>query len=215
MKKTVILTVLFFVCVFIVSCNNESESLPKDFTYKQAAEYLSSLDGLFQLGYDYYRQPDPHSTEPYFTGWYSIPVKDNTVYINKFAIYYKTVDYYGSSSSILLETVRFEELLCIKHPERFHQISIFDQYSINEDAMRLGVTHDNIGYLFERYNVKTSPSWTEWIEYNIPYHHHSNRICSNGKNSAFWVNPMTEKLEEVIYIRELDNKTEIYEQLLP
>ena len=83
MKKAMVLIFLPIFILLSVSCNNESDPLPKDFTYIQAAEYLSSLDGLFQLGCDYYFRPDPHSTDPYFTGWYSIPVKDNTVYINK------------------------------------------------------------------------------------------------------------------------------------
>ena len=208
MRKIFLFVGLLFFSLSFMSCD-KSEPNSKDYTYMQAAEYLSSLDGLFQLGCDYYRQPDPRSTEPYFTGWYSIPVKDNTVYINKFGIYGKTLDYYGSSTSMYLEHIRFEDLLCVKHPEYFHQISVLEQYPKNENVMYLGLRHDNLGYLFEEYNVKTSPHWTEWVDYDIRYQRR-NRNCEQGRGCSFWYNPMTEKLEECIYLRELDGKTEIY-----
>ena len=87
MKKTIVLTFLLAFIFLSVSCDNEIEALPKALTFTQAAEYLSSIDGLFQLGSDYYLMPSSVDTaDIYWDNWYEIPMSERSIYLSRWVL---------------------------------------------------------------------------------------------------------------------------------
>jgi len=210
MKKTIVLTFLMVFILLSVSCDNETEALPKALTFTQAADYLSSIDGLFQLGSDYYLMPSSVDTaDIYWDNWYEIPMSDKSIYLSRWSIDGKKINFVGSQSTMAINVVNFTRFFSVQRENSIAQIPLSYETLKDENALYLGRQPNNIAFFLEKYNIKTSPDWSEWLDYDIQYSIET-WDCSMGKGYGFWYNPLTEKCEECIYLRELENKTEIY-----
>lgn len=195
MKKIIFICVLLALCFSLTSCGNDSKKI-KSFTFDELADYLASIEGLQTLG----RGEDS----------VLLPCKDNTLYLASIT---RTMN--QSTSGHMYTAILLDYFFRIEVPSNgtsilpTKNISIYDEslfdkqdYYITEEAP------DNFAYKLRDFDVKCSPEWTEWIDYNIPVF--LDYGAKHGLFDAYWYNPQTKQLEMGTYYRQLEDSTELY-----
>ncbi|MBE6897090.1 MAG: hypothetical protein E7477_08355 [Ruminococcaceae bacterium] len=195
MKKIIALTILFLLCFSFTSCDNDSKKM-NGFTYDELAEYLSEIDGLTPLD---------RRDEPLY-----LPCKDNTLTL------VNTIKSLNSSmSGRFYSGVLLHKLFKIEVPSKVPELypTIFtpiygEDFFDKQDSYITQKAPENFAYILRDFNVKCSPEWTEWIDYNIPVI--DGYQAKHGLLDACWYNPLTEQFESSVYYSQLEDSTELY-----
>lgn len=195
MKKIIALTILFLLCFSFTSCDNDSKKM-NGFTYDELAEYLSELDGL---------TPMARNDEPIM-----LPCANNTLSLN---LNVRNLSKYGSG--LWYWGILLHEFFKIEVPSKVPELypTIFtpiygEDFFDKQDRYITQKAPENFAYILRDFNVKCSPEWTEWIEYNIPAI--TERRAKHGLFDSYWYNPLTEQFESSAYYRQLEDSTELY-----
>lgn len=195
MKKLSLFLIIFLLCFLLTSCGEDSKKM-KGFTYNELAEYLSEIDGLLPLG------RDEESV--------LLPCKDNTLHMARITRYVNQYANGAGHSAILLDKIFQIEVPSngtSVHPIR--SISIYhDSFFDKQENYITRSAPDNFAYILRDFNVKCSPEWTEWIDYNIPVI--DGHGAKHGSFDVLWYNPQTEEFEHGVYYRQLEDSTELY-----
>ena len=201
---------LIFICTVLLfalsACDNSNKKM-KGFTYEELAEYLSSVDGLVSA----------ESEEEFI-----IPCGEEQLYIREsvylirfqtrvFPDHVFTLKKYYSSE-------RFSEYGGYSDvPIDYHKVLSIDPYSVEDSVYvksinYLGGFPSEFAYYLYECNFKSSPHWTEWVQYHIPRATDDLRgiAGSHGQCNELWYNPSSEQFEHVVYVCEKENETEVY-----
>ncbi len=195
MKKLSLFLIIFLLCFSLTSCGEDSKKM-KGFTYNELAEYLSEIDGLTPLDY---------RDEPVY-----LTCKDNTLAIKNIIKSLNSTmsgrNYYGI---LLHKLFRIEVPSDVPQLYPTKLISIYgEDFFDKQDRYITQKAPENFAYILRDFEVKCSPEWTEWIDYNIPViDDHSSK---HGLLDAYWYNPLTEQFESSVYFSQFENSTELY-----
>ena len=159
------------------------------------AKYLSKIDGITEIGSEDYDIP---------IGKRGACVSPNRSYITVSPVSeYNDISYYG---------IDFPYLLSIRHSYTdfdtyYHYLSYADLTSSYDSGYRKYLGSD-FSFPYALHKENCSPEWTEWLDYNIPYSVGAPEV--HGLFNIYWFNPIEQKYEKGVYIRENENKTEVY-----
>ena len=194
MKKILILFICMIFLFSFSSCDNSDKKM-KGFSYEELGEYLSTIDGLT-------------SAEEEVV----IPCGEDQIYVRK-SMYISRSNESKNSKICLwgLFSLKKENTLKLEGYS----------YELIDPFVDLGIPHSDkymqsaripkeFAYELEACNYNSSPHWTEWVKYHIPVHPEHRFYEPGGNFSAVWYNPSTNAVEEVVYICEKENETEIY-----
>ncbi|MBQ4628726.1 MAG: hypothetical protein IJB44_06580 [Clostridia bacterium] len=193
--KKVFFIFLCTVLLFALSSCDGGDKKMDGFTYEELGEYFSTIDGLT-------------SAEDEVV----IPCGEDQIYVIKSR-------YISSSHESKNSKIRLSGLFSLKK-ENTLKLEGYS-YEIIDPFNDLGIPHSDkymqstripkeFAYRLEAYNYNSSPHWTEWVKYHIPVHPEHRFYEPGGNFSAVWYNPSTNAVEEVVYICEKENETEIY-----
>ena len=196
MKKIFILFLSIILLLSLSSCDSNDKKM-KGFTYEELGEYLSTIDGL--------TNPEDETV---------IPCGEDQIYVLKSM-------YINQDNAALNSKICLWGLFTLKKESTRHSEGY--SYELIDPYTDLGIPHehpskymqetkkpDEFAYYLESYNYNSSPHWTEWVKYHIPVHPEYRHYEPGGNFSTVWFNPSTGALEEVVYICEKENETEIY-----
>ena len=194
MKKVFFIFICTVLLFALSSCDGGDKKM-KGFTYEELGEYLSTIDGLT-------------SAEDEVV----IPCGEDQIYVIKSR-------YISSSHESKNSKICLSKLFSLKK-ENTLKLEGYS-YEIIDPFIDLGIPHSDkymqstripkeFAYRLEAYNYNSSPHWTEWVKYHIPVHQEHRFYEPGGNFSAVWYNPSTNAVEEVVYICEKENETEIY-----
>lgn len=186
MKKFrfILLTVLLL--LIFSACDNSDKKM-RGFTYEEAAEYLASIENLEVV-----------------TDIYEIPCEETPIYVCK-------GKYAGANQAY----VYLENIFSIKETgpsdfdnknERYTPITAI----MEEKNLYIGTRPQYAAYFLEAYGFKSSPDWTEWVQYYIPSQLSNKNETLYGQFASLWYNPLSASFEHVVYICEKENSTEVY-----
>lgn len=193
MKKFFIFTV-FLICIFLSSCGNGKLG-PTDM---EIAKYLSRIDGLSEIGTEDYDIP------------FDLDIDDWVLCISpSYSIH--TVESKLNDVNMVYYSVDLNSLIRIRYPsgDQFLYDRYLDRLRTPKKTAEYLTDSTELPYFFQEINLMNcSPEWHEWLDYNIPefvgpYEEH-------GLLNIYWYDPVDQKYEKGIYIREVENTTELY-----
>ena len=196
MRKNIILIILLLSCVLLSSCTANKLGL----TDKQISKYLSKIDGLSEIG----------------TEDYDIPFKlerDDWVLCISPSYSIHTVASQINDRNMVYYSVSLSDLIRIRYPDGDQLF--YDRYlhrlrkPINDRRREYLTNSTELPYFFQKIDsMNCSPIWHEWLDYNIPEFVSSYE--EHGLFNIYWFDPADQKYEKGIYIREIENTTELY-----
>ena len=164
----------------------------------EIAKYLSQIDGITEIGSEDYDIP------------FDFSVDDWVLCVCPSAIH--AIGSKINDSNMMYYSVDLSRLISFREPYGDSFI-YYDYWSYLKRCYirrRSYLTNSiELPYLFQGVDsMNCSPEWHEWLGYNIPQFVWSYE--PHGLFNAYWFDPIDQKYEKVIYIREADNKTELY-----
>ena len=230
MRKIMLVLFILSVC-FLVSCDNGDKKM-KGLTYEELGEYMSSLDGLTEIGDsvevweegEYLLQED--GTLLYEEGLHyvlgdsiCIPCGDDKLKIEFSPQAFNNADFNQYIAIDMSDILDVEILFNGAWRSGLYNSPKIPQcnpsyYPISEIISRSGFKYrseNNIAYIIRYIGFKSSPSWKEWLDYEIPWHLLGyDHKASHGFFNLYWYNPKSEEFERGLCYRELADSTEIY-----
>ncbi len=164
----------------------------------EIAKYLSQIDGITEIGSEDYDIP------------FDFSVDDWVLCVCPSAI--PAIGSKINDSNMMYYSVDLSRLISFREPygDSFIYYDYWSYLKRSYIMRRSYLTNSiELPYLFQGVDsMNCSPEWHEWLDYNIPYSVGTPE--EHGLFNIYWFNPVEQKYERGIYIREIENATEIY-----
>lgn len=208
MKKILILFICTVLLFSLSACDNNDKKM-KGFTYDELAEYLSSVEGLYQ---------SPLAKNAYFLEE-PIICGDNELNLRYYYLNYGFSAYHNRIEQAVVSLDKFLQYqVWVKKdgPDGYEYSPVLSEepfYSIEpllKEDNYLGDPPNNFAYTLEAYGFNSSPHWSEWVKYNIPAEVTNDETQGHNIFTRKWYNPAANEFQDVVYLRKLEDSTEIY-----
>ncbi len=212
MKKILILFICTVFLLSFSSCDNSDKKM-KGFTYDELAEYLSSVDGLYQspLAKNSY-----FLEEPIICGDKELNLRYSIIMNRKIINHHGYYNRLKYTAIDLNNFLQYQVWVKKDGPDGYEYSPVLSDksfYSIEplpKEDFYLGDPPNNFAYTLEAYGFNSSPHWSEWVKYNIPNQVSKDETQVHFSFSRYWYNPEANEFQDVVYLRKLEDATEIY-----